>query len=125
LSENLNNGKQLSLDNLTGLRGYPIRHLTGTTSTLLNIEERMYFKKALWSVINFGAAAFIDIGNIKGDPLLDSLEKKYFRSVGLGLRLSSNRTAETSVLHIDLAKPLDAHTGSRSFQLAIELKEKF
>lgn len=121
----LRNGQQITLDNLTGLRGYPLNYLSGDTSSLFTIEERIYFDKVIWNIINVGAAAFIDVGNVTGEPALDALDTPYFRSVGVGLRLGSNRSSNSGILHIDFAKPLDIYSGSRSFQFAIELKEKF
>jgi hypothetical protein len=122
---NLSNGRQVVLDNLNGLRGYPINHLTGTQSALFTIEERFYYDKDIWQIINMGGAIFFDIGSISGEENLDQLDINYFRSFGIGLRFSSNRSSDSSVLHIDYAKPIDAHNGSRSFQFSIEVKDKF
>lgn len=122
---NLRNGEQIYLDNLNGLRGYPLYHLSGTKSALFTMEERVYFDKTFWSIINVGAAIFMDVGTIKGEAELDKLDIDYFRSAGIGLRLTSNRSSSTNILHIDFTKPLDAHSGSRDFQIAIEVKDSF
>jgi len=122
---NLRNGQQIYLDNMTGLRGYPVNHLSGSRSIIFTMEERVYFDKVLWNVVNTGAAIFIDVGDIAGDPELDKLDIDYFRSVGIGFRLGSNRSSSMQILHIDFAKPLDAHSGSRAYQFAIEIKSRF
>ncbi len=122
---NLRNGQQIYLDNMTGLRGYPVNHLSGDRSILFTVEERVYFDKVLWNVVNTGAAIFVDVGDISGDPELDKLDIEYYRSVGIGLRLGSSRSSNTNILHIDFAKPLDVHSGSRDYQFAIEMKDRF
>src|SRR5690606_5400190 len=87
IGHSLRNGEQVYLDNLRGLRGYPVYHLSGTESVLFTMEERVYFDKVLWNIINIGAAMFVDIGNIQGEQQTDQLDQDYFRSAGIGIRL--------------------------------------
>jgi len=124
-SANEVNGDQVYLDNITGLRGYPIRYLTGKRSIKFSAEERIYFKRNLWEVIDVGAALFYDIGFITGEAELDQFNIPYYRSFGIGLRLGSKRASSLGIFHLDLAKPLDLPNDDNSFKFAIELKDKF
>ena len=73
----------------------------------------------------FGYAAFLDVGRVSGtDPrATPSLGTLY--DVGMGLRLSSPRASGKSVVHIDLAFPLNGDPTIDKTQLIIETKGSF
>jgi hemolysin activation/secretion protein len=72
-----------------------------------------------------GYAVFADAGRVSGaDPrAAPSLGTLY--DVGIGLRLSSPRSSGRSVVHIDLAFPLNGDPSIDSAQLIIETKGSF
>ena len=78
------------------------------------------------SLFNVGAALFFDQGrawdSVNDNPAL--------RDIGIGLRLSPTRTGAhgsgtQTVIHLDIAKPLDAPADIRSLQWLIQVKSRF
>ena len=73
-----------------------------------------------------GAAVFFDAGAAwfagrEGDPT----ELGLLRDVGFGLRLSSTRSSRGSMLHLDLAFPLDGDDSIESVQFLVKAKQRF
>jgi hemolysin activation/secretion protein len=88
------------------------------------VEERFYSDRELFRLVHVGAAVFADVGRAwfgSGEP--DDLGT--LRDVGIGLRLSSSRSADGAMLHVDLAFPLDGEAGIRGSQLVIKSRERF
>ena len=124
-------GHQLDLDNeLTlggdnGLRGYPLRYQTGSSRALLTLEERFYTDWYPWRLFHVGGAVFADIGRSFGRSTIDAPQLGTLRDVGFGLRFANSRSALASVLHVDLAFPLDGDASIDSVQFLIETKRSF
>ena len=105
---NLDPERQLLLGGDNGLRGYPRRFLDGDRRFLLNVEQRFYTHWELFNLIHAGAAVFMDAGNAWYAGGADS--PGLLKNVGLGLRLSSSRSAKGAMVHLDVAYPLDGDT---------------
>jgi hypothetical protein len=125
LVHDLDPEEQLLLGGDSGLRGYPLRYQEGTRRYLLTLEQRWYTHWHLFKLIRVGGAAFIDIGRAwfpegHGQNHFDEL-----RDVGVGLRLGSSRTSEGSLVHVDLAFPLDGDDSISRVQLFISSKNSF
>lgn len=116
---------QLLLGGEEGLRGYPIRYMDGDRRVLLTIEQRFYTDLHLFRLVRVGGAVFADLGRAwyASDP--DGVNRGWQRDVGLGLRLGSSRSASASMVHLDLAFPLDGDPSIDSVQFLIETRETF
>ena len=124
-TNNLDLENQVLLGGDNGLRGYPLRYQAGRAGSLLPIEERFFTDFYPWRLFRVGYAAFLDVGRVSGtDPrATPSLGTLY--DVGMGLRLSSPRASGKSVVHIDLAFPLNGDPTIDKTQLIIETKGSF
>ena len=108
-----------------GLRGYPLRYQAGEKSVLLTLEQRFYTDWYPWRLFRVGYAVFMDAGRVTGtDPrAVPTLGTLY--DVGIGLRLSSPRSSGRSIVHIDLAFPLNGDPTIDDVQLVVETKSSF
>ena len=124
-TNNLDGESQVLLGGDNGLRGYPLRYQAGERRSLLSVEERFFTDFYPWRLFRVGYAAFLDVGRVSGrDPRAsESLGTLY--DVGLGLRLSSPRASGKSVVHIDLAFPLNGDPTIDTMQLIVETKGSF
>ncbi len=117
--------RQVLLGGDNGLRGYPLRYQSGERSAVLTLEQRFFTDWYPFRLFRVGYAVFYDAGRVWGDdprgtPPLGTLE-----DVGVGLRLSSPRSSGNSVVHIDLAFPLDGDPTIDDVQLIVEKKASF
>ena len=121
----LDRDNQILLGGDNGLRGYPLRYQAGEGRAVVNVEQRFYTDLYPWRLFRVGYAAFFDAGRAWGkDPrAADPLGMLY--DVGIGLRLSSPRASGRSIVHIDLAFPLNGDSSIDNVQLVIETKGSF
>jgi len=123
--------KQLTLGGDNGLRGYPLRYRTGQGRWLLTVEERAFTDWFPFRLFTVGGAVFYDVGNTWGDNIVPavpppaSANHGALQDVGFGLRLGNSRSALGSVIHIDLAFPINADPSISKVQLLIEAKQRF
>ncbi len=116
---------QVTLGGDTNLRGYPLRYQTGERSVLLNIEQRFYTDFYAFRLIRFGYAFFLDAGRVTGDDPRMTPNLGTLYNLGMGLRLTSPRSSSNSVVHVDLAFPINAPSDIDSVQFIIERKATF
>ena len=98
---------QVLLGGDSGLRGYPLRYQAGARRAILTVEQRFFTDFYPWRLFRVGYAVF---------ALYD---------VGAGLRLTSPRSSGRSVVHIDLAFPLNGDPSIDHVQLIVETKGSF
>jgi outer membrane protein assembly factor BamA len=124
-TNNLDPEQQVLLGGDNGLRGYPLRYQAGEQRAVLTIEERFFTEWYPWRLVRVGYALFADAGQVRGhDPrAAPSLGMLY--DVGIGLRLSSPRASGHSIVHVDLAFPLNGDPSIDKVQLVIETKGSF
>lgn len=108
-----------------GLRGYPQRYQSGTQRVLLTLEERLYTAAFPWRLFRIGAAAYVDVGRAWGGTNVNTENPGWLANVGLGLRLFSVRTADSNVVHIDVAFPLNPGDDVRGAQFLLSGKSRF
>ncbi len=113
---------QLLLGGDSGLRGYANRFQDGDRRVLLSVEQRFYTDWEFFKIVRVGAAAFVDIGrawysdpNAAASPGGTLRDQGWLKDIGLGLRLSSSRSARGQMIHLDLAYPLDGDTQKVQF----------
>ena len=118
---NLDPERQLLLGGDNGLRGYPRRFQDGDRRFLLSLEHRFYTDWELFNLVNAGAAVFMDAGRAWYDDEASGLG--VLKDVGLGLRLSSSRSSKGTMVHLDVAYPLDGDTDK--IQWLVTTRETF
>lgn len=121
--ENLDAEEQLLLGGDSGLRGYPLRFQSGDRRILLTLEHRLYTSREILKLATLGAAVFLDAGRawFTGDSTTSDLG--VLTDVGFGLRFTPTRSGRSSVLHVDVAFPLDANGSVDSIQYLVSAKE--
>jgi hypothetical protein len=124
-TELLDPEKQVLLGGDTGLRGYPLRYQTGTSRALFSMEQRFFTDWFPFRLFHVGAAVFFDVGRTWGVPAVGSESLGLLKDVGLGLRLGNARSAFGSVLHFDVAYPLDRVGDIDDIQFLVETKRSF
>jgi hypothetical protein len=124
-TNNLDPENQVLLGGDNGLRGYPLRYQAGESRSFLSIEERFFTDFYPWRLFRVGYAAFLDVGRVSGTDPRASQPLGTLYDVGMGLRLSSPRASGKSVVHIDLAFPLNGDPTIDKTQLIIETKGSF
>jgi hemolysin activation/secretion protein len=107
------------------LRGYPLRYQTGSSRALLTLEQRYYTDWFPFRLFYVGGAVFFDAGRTWGRGAVGEPSLGLLKDVGFGLRLGNARGAFGSVLHFDIAFPLDRTSDIDSVQLLIETKQSF
>lgn len=122
LAGNLDRENQLLLGGDNGLRGYPVRFQDGDRRFLLTLEQRFYHPRQFFRLVYAGAAVFLDTGNAwDGDQPGGGL----LTDVGLGLRLSPSRSGRDTIVHLDVAFPLDGDGSIDSVQWLVTTKDSF
>lgn len=122
---NLDGDHTLELGGDTGLRGYPLRYQNGNQRALLTVEERLYTHWYLFRLVNIGGAAFYDMGRTWGTTLVPTPQLGLLKDIGAGLRLGNARSSFGSVVHIDLAFPLDRMSNISSTQFLVSTQQSF
>jgi Surface antigen variable number repeat len=117
--------KQVLLGGDSGLRGYPLRYQAGDRFALLNVEERFFTDWYPFRLFRVGYAVFADAGRVGGLDPRATPSRGLLYDVGVGLRLSSPRSSGRSVVHIDLAFPLNRDASIDKSQLVVETKGSF
>jgi hypothetical protein len=125
LADNLDLENQVLLGGDNGLRGYPLRYQSGERSAVLTVEQRFFTDWYPFRLLRFGYAFFMDAGRVWGSDPRGTPSLGMLYDVGLGLRLTSPRASGGSVLHIDLAFPVNADPSIDDVQLIVEKKSSF
>jgi hypothetical protein len=124
-------GEDLDLDNPvelggdSGLRGYPLRYQSGDSKVLLTVEQRYFWNWYPFRLVRVGGAIFADAGRVWGDHPLGGENLGWLADVGFGLRLAPTRTGTRSIIHVDVAFPLNGDDSIDSVQIVIESKKSF
>ncbi|MEM7584838.1 MAG: hypothetical protein AAF560_15710 [Acidobacteriota bacterium] len=118
---NLDPERQLLLGGDNGLRGYPRRFQDGDRRFLLSLEHRFYTDWELFNLVNAGAAVFVDAGRAWYDDVGGG--HGVLKDIGFGLRLSSSRSSKGTMVHLDVAYPLDGDTDK--VQWLVTTRESF
>jgi len=127
VAANLDLDHQLTLGGDSGLRGYPLRYQDGNRRVLLTLEQRWVTSWQPFHLVQVGGAVFFDAGRawlggggagpFPGDGVLTD--------VGVGLRLGHTRSGHGSVVHLDLAFPLDGDGSIDSPQWLVQSRQSF
>lgn len=122
-ASHLDGERQLVVGGESGLRGYPLRFQDGDRRVRLTLEERLYTDWHVWQLFHVGAAAFADVGRAWFAGAND--DSPVLADVGLGLRLGSSRSARGSLIHVDVAFPLQRDDSISGVQFVVRSHETF
>lgn len=125
VGDNLDLDNPVELGGDTGLRGYPLRYQTGDSKVLITVEQRYFWDWYPFRLFRVGGAIFADTGRTWGENPLGGESLGWLSDVGFGLRLAPTRTGTRSIIHVDLAFPLDGDDSIDSVQFLIESKRSF
>ncbi len=125
VSESLDPENQVQIGGDTGLRGYPLRYQTGTSRALATLEQRFYTDWFPFRLFYVGGAVFFDAGRTWGRGAVGNESLGWLKNVGVGLRLGNARSGFGSVVHFDIAVPLDRTDEIDSVQFLVETKASF
>jgi len=124
-AKNLTPDKQLNLGGENGLRGYPLNYQQGDRSFLINFEKRYYWEYDLLQLFKVGGAAFFDMGRAWFNDKHNGANGQVLKNIGVGLRLAPSRANAGTVIHIDIAAPLDKSDDVDSVQWLVTVKNAF
>jgi hypothetical protein len=116
---------QLRLGGDNGLRGYPLRFQNGTRRAVLTLEQRFFSTREYFHLLHAGAALFFDAGRAWSPEGPSGAGRGLLKDIGAGLRLACSRAAHGSVVHVDVALPLDRSHSIRAVQYLISTSETF
>jgi hypothetical protein len=124
-SEDLDAENQIQLGGDNGLRGYPLRYQSGEHRALFTIEQRFFTDWYPFRLFRVGSALFFDAGRTWGRDPRGTPSMGMLYDVGFGFRLTSPRSSGRSVVHVDLAFPLNGDDSIDDVQLIVETKASF
>ena len=116
---------QILLGGDSDLRGYPLRYQSGESRAIFSIEQRFFMDWYPFRLVRMGWAVFAGAGRVWGDDPRGTPNLGTLYDVGIGLRFTSPRSSGSSVVHLDLAFPVNAPADVDSMQLTIEKKRSF
>ena len=123
MGQDLAQYEELTVGDMTGLRGYPTDFQRGEKSYVFTIERRYFSDIHIFNILRLGAVAFFDVGKAWG--LEQYGYSPTLSNVGFGLRLSSSKVRIGNVVHVDIATPLAATDSVDKYQLTIGAQQKF
>jgi hypothetical protein len=126
LTRELDSDRQLLLGGDSGLRGYPLRYQQGDRRFLVTLEQRFYTDLHILRLLHVGGAVFCDVGRTWfSEPGREAEELGTLKDIGFGLRLASSRSGQGSMIHLDVAFPLDRDPSIDSVQWLVSTRETF
>ena len=125
LGDNLDLDNPVQLGGDSGLRGYPLRYQSGDSKILLTLEQRYFWDWYPFRLFRVGGAIFADAGRTWGANPLGNRSLGWLSDVGIGLRFASTRTGTRSIVHLDIAFPMNGDSSIDSVQVLLESKKSF
>lgn len=123
VGENLPQYKELTVGDITGLRGYPTDYLRGDKRYVVTLERRYFSDVHIFNLMRMGTVVFMDAGQAWGLP--NESRSPLLSDIGIGLRFSSTKIRIGNVIHIDIAVPTSARADISKYQLTIGAQQKF
>jgi len=125
-SRRLDADRQLLVGGDTGLRGYPLRFQPGDRILAMTVEQRVYDDREFFHLLRLGGAAFVDMARVWADERHATRQPyELLRDVGVGLRISSSRSARAAMIHFDVAWPFDGPSDRSHLQWLVTTSETF
>lgn len=115
----------LQLGGDTGLRGYPLNFQSGERRALFTVEQRIYTDWYPYRTVRVAAAVFADAGRAWHGAGEQSAGERVLTDAGIGLRFQNPRSAAGSVVHADVAFPVNARNEINSVQFLLRSSTSF
>jgi hypothetical protein len=125
VAQDLDLDHQLLIGGDNGLRGYPNRFEAGDKRVIFTIEQRIFTQWYPFHLFHVGGAAFFDVGRAWGENPFSNENEGWLKDVGIGARFGSSRSSGGTVVHVDLAFPLDGGNDIDQVQLVIDTRHGF
>ena len=119
---NLDAENQVLLGGDNGLRGYPLRYQAGERSVAAHGRAAVLHRLVSVAAVPRGLRRVHGRGPRHGNGSARDAALGTLYDVGVGLRLSSPRSSGRSIVHIDLAFPLNGDPSIDKVQLVVETK---
>jgi len=123
VGEHLPQYEELTVGDITGLRGYPTDYLRGRKRYVVSVERRYFSDVHLFNILRVGGVLFVDAGKAWGLPTEGNTP--LLSNVGIGLRLSSTKIRIGNIVHVDVAMPINAKEDISKYQLILGAYQKF
>lgn len=123
VGQDLAQHEELTVGDITGLRGYPTDYQRGNKRYVFTVERRYFSDLHIFNLLRVGTVVFFDAGKAWGidkygdSPLLSNL--------GVGLRFSSSKVRIGNVVHVDIATPTRDRDNVDKYQLTIGAQQRF
>jgi len=114
----------LALGGNTGLRGYKVNSFTGNKSILFNLENRFFLPGEFLHLVYMGGAFFLDAGQVQPQGMGYN-SKDLHTDVGLGMRFGLSRSADGTVIRVDLAYALGPVQQANRWILSVSTAQGF
>lgn len=115
--------EELTLGDITGMRGYPADFQRGDKRYAVTIERRYFTDIHIFNLARLGAVIFYDTGKAWG---IDQYGKsKLLSNVGFGLRFAPTKVRVGNVVHLNFAVPTSAKAGTDDYQFSVGAFQKF
>jgi Omp85 superfamily domain len=121
--ESLPQYKQLTVGDITGLRGYPSDYVRGDRRYVFTLERRYFSNIHVFNVMRLGGLVFFDTGKAWG--LNTEPKSPLLSNVGIGVRLSSTKVRIGNIVHLNVAMPTSAKTGLSKYQVTVGAYQQF
>ena len=115
----------LQLGGDTGLRGYPLSFQSGERRILFTVEERVYTDWYPYRTVRVAGAVFADAGRAWHGTGEQSAGERLLTDAGVGLRFQNPRSATGTVVHTDVAFPVNARNEVKSVQFLLRSSTAF
>ena len=123
VGEHLPQYEELTVGDITGLRGYPTDYIRGNKRYILSVERRYFSDVHIFNLVRLGGVVFVDAGKVWGLPIEPNAP--LLSNVGIGLRITSTKVRIGNIVHIDLAMPTTAKEGISKYQLILGAYQRF
>jgi hypothetical protein len=115
--------EELTVGDISGMRGYPTDYQRGEKRYVMSIERRYFSDYHLFNLLRMGGVVFFDAGKAWGGET--SGDTPLLSNVGFGLRFSSSKVRVGNVVHVDVAMPITAREGNDEVQFLFGASQRF
>lgn len=116
----------ITVDEDTGVRGFPTQFQHGDHRVTASAELRFFTGWNFYQLFDAGFAAFIEAGRAYGGEFAELNEDPdILSSAGFGARLYSNKANQPGVIHIDIAFPQSSSESVDSWQWSLQFRRNF
>lgn len=114
------------MDDENGVRGFPNQYQHGDRRLSASAEIRWYADYNVYQLFEMGFAGYVDVGRAwGGEEALLNADDGTLASVGIGVRLYSNKASQPGVVHIDISRPIGDDEELDGVEISAQLRRSF